>query len=55
MAERSSALAAFAFDSQTSGGLLAAVAPGDADHGVADNGFTLIGAVADGAVALTRR
>ncbi|MDQ2725080.1 MAG: selenide, water dikinase SelD, partial [Actinomycetota bacterium] len=51
----SPALAAVAFDPQTSGGLLAAVTPGDADGLVADHGFTVVGDVAEGPAAVSLR
>jgi selenide,water dikinase len=51
--DASPGLAALAFDPQTSGGLLAAVTPGDADGLVADHGFTVVGDVADGPAAVS--
>ncbi len=46
-------LEALAYDPQTSGGLLAAVRPGEADHLVSDAGFVRIGEVAAGSAAVS--
>jgi len=48
----SEAAEALAYDPQTSGGLLAAVGPEDAQRLVADHGFTAVGRVTDGAAAV---
>ena len=53
--DASAALAALAFDPQTSGGLLAAVTPGDADGLAADHDFTVIGDVVDGPAGVSLR
>jgi selenide,water dikinase len=49
------ALEALAYDPQTSGGLLAAVAPAMVPELLADHGFTLIGQVAEGVPAVELR